>query len=292
MKIGQILKELEYNYGRFPREAVEAAIFHREQITPKLLQIMEGARQNAEVLLRQEDYIAHIYALYLLAQFRETRAYSLIVDFFSMPGDIALNLTGDLVTESLGHILASVSGGDTSLMRSLIENERANEWVRGAATEGLLCLVASDEVSQDEIVAYFESLFRNRLKREPSHVWNALVASSADLHSQELYEHIEQAFADDLVDDGFIDLQYVQEKLAVDKDKALERLRGDRTYRLIKDTIREMEWWACFQPPRQPDAAIQRKKVGRNQPCPCGSGQKYKRCCGRKGDRDGRGPRG
>ena len=23
------------------------------------------------------------------------------------------------------------------------------------------------------------------------------------------------------------------------------------------------------------------KKVGRNDPCPCGSGKKYKRCCGR-----------
>ena len=24
-----------------------------------------------------------------------------------------------------------------------------------------------------------------------------------------------------------------------------------------------------------------RKKVGRNDPCPCGSGKKYKKCCGR-----------
>jgi len=23
------------------------------------------------------------------------------------------------------------------------------------------------------------------------------------------------------------------------------------------------------------------KKIGRNKPCPCGSGKKYKRCCGR-----------
>jgi preprotein translocase subunit SecA len=23
------------------------------------------------------------------------------------------------------------------------------------------------------------------------------------------------------------------------------------------------------------------KKVGRNEPCPCGSGKKYKKCCGR-----------
>ena len=25
----------------------------------------------------------------------------------------------------------------------------------------------------------------------------------------------------------------------------------------------------------------QGKKVGRNEPCPCGSGKKYKKCCGR-----------
>ena len=24
-----------------------------------------------------------------------------------------------------------------------------------------------------------------------------------------------------------------------------------------------------------------KRKIGRNEPCPCGSGKKYKRCCGR-----------
>ena len=26
---------------------------------------------------------------------------------------------------------------------------------------------------------------------------------------------------------------------------------------------------------------IKKKKVGRNEPCPCGSGKKYKQCCGK-----------
>ena len=26
---------------------------------------------------------------------------------------------------------------------------------------------------------------------------------------------------------------------------------------------------------------VGKKKVGRNDPCPCGSGKKYKKCCGR-----------
>jgi yecA family protein len=34
--------------------------------------------------------------------------------------------------------------------------------------------------------------------------------------------------------------------------------------------------------PRQP---VRSEKIGRNQPCPCGSGKKYKKCCGRPGTR-------
>ena len=29
-----------------------------------------------------------------------------------------------------------------------------------------------------------------------------------------------------------------------------------------------------------PKTKIAEKKVGRNEPCPCGSGKKYKKCCG------------
>jgi uncharacterized protein YecA (UPF0149 family) len=32
--------------------------------------------------------------------------------------------------------------------------------------------------------------------------------------------------------------------------------------------------WAGFEAPVRSD------KVGRNEPCPCGSGRKYKKCCG------------
>lgn len=30
-------------------------------------------------------------------------------------------------------------------------------------------------------------------------------------------------------------------------------------------------------PPQQ----VHKQKIGRNDPCPCGSGMKYKKCCGR-----------
>ena len=33
------------------------------------------------------------------------------------------------------------------------------------------------------------------------------------------------------------------------------------------------------KPKRKP--IVKKNKVGRNDPCPCGSGKKYKKCCGR-----------
>ena len=33
--------------------------------------------------------------------------------------------------------------------------------------------------------------------------------------------------------------------------------------------------------PKQPIEKKSTEKVGRNDPCPCGSGKKYKKCCGR-----------
>ena len=91
MDTQEILRRLEFNDGTFPRSALEDAIIHRDSIIPKLLEIIERASQKAEELVEKENYMAHIYAIFLLAQFREKRAYPLIVDFFSIPGRISLD---------------------------------------------------------------------------------------------------------------------------------------------------------------------------------------------------------
>jgi hypothetical protein len=42
----------------------------------------------------------------------------------------------------------------------------------------------------------------------------------------------------------------------------------------------EMAMRAEAEPPRTMPVRRDGKKVGRNDPCPCGSGKKYKKCCG------------
>src|ERR671932_2462671 len=107
MDVQEILPQFATTTGTFPREAVAQAIAQREAITPELLRVLVEAQHNIEDL-PESDSMAHIYAMYLLAQFREPRAYLLIVEFFSIPGDIALDTTGDVATEDLGRILLDI----------------------------------------------------------------------------------------------------------------------------------------------------------------------------------------
>jgi len=85
----------------------------------------------------------------------------------------------------------------------------------------------------------------------------------------------------DVVDEFFIGYGSIEADLARDKRQSLMELRGDRRRSYVGDAVAEMQWWACFSPPKQPPiAGTRQKKVGRNDPYPCGSGKKYKKCCG------------
>lgn len=54
----------------------------------------------------------------------------------------------------------------------------------------------------------------------------------------------------------------------------------DRFRQLAKQIQRERQAEAVRPSTAPPAFAPRRKKVGRNDPCPCGSGKKYKHCCG------------
>jgi hypothetical protein len=301
MEITEILQHLERATGKFPQAAVEAAVARREEITPELLRILEDTIERAPQLFVEHDYIAHLYAMSLLAQFRETRAFPLVVRLCLLPGDFLHLLCGIFLAEGVGRVLASVCGGRVEGIQSIIENEDADGVARGTAIRSLVSLVAAGEMSRDEAVSYFASLFRGKLVRECSLVWNTLVESSAKIYPAELLEDIEKAFEEDLVATRFITFEEVEDYLSMGKERILARLAADSSYRLVQGTEEEMSWWLRLHERRQAGARAAsrvlqnaygarllassqirraKSKTGRNEPCPCGSGKKYKRCCG------------
>lgn len=247
MQIDEILAQLENNTREFPRLALLRAIEERATITPILIETLDKLSSNLKELLEKEDYILHIHALYLLAQFKEESAYPTIIKFFSVPGDVALDVTGDVVTEDLGRILASVSGSNIEPIKQLIENSKANEYVRSAALEALLVLIAQEVITREQVIQYYAKLF-STLDKEDYYIQTTLVTNSAQLCAVELQEQINRAFEQDSVDLFFIDQEEVSTYLVVETEEALNRLRKDPKYSFIKDVVSEMENWICFQP--------------------------------------------
>jgi len=294
-----ILREVQYNHGNFPREILLKAIDRRDEIIPELLEIMEYTCENAETIAEEEDYIAHIYALYLLAQFKEQRAYPLIYSLLNKPDEILDKLLGDVITEGLPSILASVFNGDVKFLKSIIENDKINEFIRGAAFESLVILVSEGVITRDEVVIYCQYLFHGGLEREYSFVWDALVGCCYNLHPEETVKDIKLAYNEKLVDTTSISFGEIKAQLGKSKQIVLDKLHNDFNYKFIDDTIRELEDWSCFDQrvsalPLAENTNIKQTciknvnqepyrvecKVGRNDPCPCGSGKKYKKCCG------------
>ena len=136
-------------------------------------------------------------------------------------------------------------------------------------------------------------MFTHQLVREYDEIWDSLVIEAVHVYPEVLETEIRQAFHDDLVDEFLIGEEDLDTALAETQEERLEALRQNPHYTLVTDTIAEMEWWAAFRKPKptktkkplldtHPSAPINTPpapKIGRNDPCHCGSGKKYKKCC-------------
>ncbi|MEN8140237.1 MAG: DUF1186 domain-containing protein [Thermodesulfobacteriota bacterium] len=286
----EIIQRLSRLTPHFPEEAMAAALSRQAEVTPLLLELLSQAADSQEEVAQQADNVGYIFAMYLLAQFRAEAALAPLIKFFATPGDLARQMTGDIITEGLGQLLAMVGGANgVTEIRTLVENEKTNPFVRGAALEGLLCLSAWDEVSPTETAAYLQELLSNRLERQPSHVWNYLAEAICQLCPAEVIPELEAAYDEGLISELYLGRAEALAALAHPLAERLVELEKNPGLAQLDDVAAEMRTWACYRPSEErihrqepaaaPVAPVTSSKVGRNEPCPCGSGKKFKRCC-------------
>ena len=309
MDVTNIIATFEQSPRKFPQTAINEAIRQKDQIVPELLALIENPEDLFQKCERQPDYMGHVYAMFLLAQFRIPRAIPLVIKIYSYPREQVDLLGWDLVTEDLPRIVASVFAGDPSPIKALIENEDADEYVRDAMLKTLMILVLHGKMAREELTAYCTFLIREKLDRTPSFIWCGVAKTCAELAEQRLLEELKVIFAEDLADPSYMTLDEVEELMMRGWSQNFTKITTESDYHLVEDVVGEMEWWAFFQEPdqqeispafsesakipRMPSQTSHRSrqksnhKPGRNHTCPCGSGKKYKNCCGKRRPRAG-----
>lgn len=297
----QLLQTIRYNDGKFPHDALQQIIEHKEEAVPHLLQIMRSLKEDYTQVIDRPARIDFVYAYFLLAQFRVKELFPIMVDILSMPSDVSEHILGDGIAEDTGRILASVYNGDIDLLLRLIENPEANEYARGQALIALVALVFNGQLSREFVMNYFKQLMNERHEDAYSYLNAEIVLCCNDLYPEEVYSDIQRLYEERAIDTGIVSMNSIEKTLKKTKEKVLQENQHSYKYQLITDTIGELQGWACFQgygfnnsansasikdygsvsdePKRNP--AVKVEKVGRNDPCTCGSGQKYKKCCGK-----------
>jgi preprotein translocase subunit SecA len=111
---------------------------------------------------------------------------------------------------------------------------------------------------------------------------------------------IRQPFDDGLVDPGTIGWDDIENRTSHTERPPFEEFQ--HSHPPITDVADETAWWGAYERTAVKDRGVGRAqdfgdeslpdyesdtpvvaqpKIGRNDQCPCGSGKKYKKCCGK-----------
>lgn len=295
-----------------PTEAnFDAIEEHQAELMPLLLEELEHFANNpGSIKGLGDDYIRHIVTVFILAYLRKKEAYPHIIKLISHRGDHVIKLTGEVFTEALGRILASVYDGDIEPIKQVVENPILSPWIRSGALDSLMVLWKESVIERHVLVEYLRELMEGKLEAKPSYVWDGIALIAYDLHPGGLEDLLLKAIQKKLIAPMVLDeasLKLCAKENLSDAIKNKEKVVDG----YIKEPIKELTWWlypdqevldkgmeyASVAVPitekkiipgeraapigwRADTVENRTKKLGRNDPCYCGSGKKYKKCCG------------
>jgi hypothetical protein len=286
-----ILDQLGSRDG-LPVDAIRTARAQRAAVLPIFLQAIERTAEGTADD-RQEDALFIIF--HLLGEWRETSAYRPLARLLRQPPDLPERLLGDATTETGYRVMAAVFDGDPQPLYEIILDESADEFVRSCMFDTLVILVRQGRLPRAEAARFLTACLTELQPRGAHPVWVGWADAIAQLALAELKPAVDQAFKRGWIAEYEMSFEHFEDELR-HAIAGSEPPFYSNDYTMFGDTIEELSRWAAFDPERdgreedddaddwQPPPAMAPavnplKNVGRNDPCPCGSGKKFKKCC-------------
>jgi len=257
-----------------------AALGIRSEHVPELLRMAsDGGLHNAP---RESKLIwAPVHAWRALGELKAEPAIGPLLGLLSRIDEH----DDDWASDELPGVLGAIGRGALEPVTAYLANPAHGEWARVAAANAMAKIGARHAELRAECVARLSAQLEKFA--EQSETLNAfLVSPLLDLKAREALPLMERAFAAGHVDETVVgDYEDVEIDLGLKPQRENPRkpneltelgdeLRALKASRLKADAILD-EAGDQDHVQRFPSPG----KAGRNDPCPCGSGKKYKKCC-------------
>lgn len=280
----------------FPQAAMAAARADRETMVPIFIDMIGRLGTQPISSMDDDEVIALIPVFHLLGEWQEPRAYRPLVTLLRQPTEILDYLLGDAVTETSFRVIAATFDGDLQPLFAGVDDASADEFARGSMMSALVLIAHLHPEHRAAIEDHFRT-FRARCPEAFSEVVTAWMDSIANLGLEDMTEDVRTAFDTGLIPADYCDFSHFLEDLQATLD-AGDAPSGRRYQKdLIVDAVAELSRWHCYSDEffaRQKAGKVSNNlrvapwtesfmtagaKTGRNDPCPCGSGKKFKKCC-------------
>ena len=257
----------------------------RPEHTPGLIQILTDPELTAASSGSPVVW-APIHALRILGTLKAESAIGPILEELRHidEGD------DDWLGEEACDALANIGPAAVEPTAAYLADEKRGKYARLTAARALAQLARKWPEARAAAVAALTLQLDAHLVQEPE--FNGLLISAlCDVPAPEAAPGIERAFAAGRVDESIVgDWEDVQIELGLKRfrehprkpNKLTEIGRRLRAVRGLPEPAEDPLIGDLSPEPLAPPAAPYRAtpKVGRNEPCPCGSGKKFKKCCG------------
>ena len=263
-----------------PNAALRWALDHWDQAAPRFLTMLEAYTDGADESDTTMD--ALFFIIHLFGDKGDQRAYPLLCRLMLDEERLNTVLGDDATVEYLKGILIKCFNGDVAPLQKVIESPEAESITRGEALLALAWLARDGTWPEASMKEYMRRLYKTMLPREADYVWNNLIVVAAILGYREFDGASQKLIKDGMVPDEWLTLEDFPELIAGGDPVGKKGLIAEEVGP-FEDVLTALADWPWPDEDDEEEAAAPHvnplRDVGRNDPCPCGSGKKYKKCC-------------
>ena len=306
MDAAAILHDLTIAKG-LPIDALAAANERRVEMIPLFLTEIDAWLDAAPEARAEPSPLFFIF--HLLGSWGETTAYRSLARFLHCPGNGAYEALGDAITETSHRVMASVFDGDPEPLYGIILDPKADEYIRARMFDTLSLVTGWGSLDRAETSRFLGEAFKTMIPQAESIIWEGWQGAVALLGLSELREQARMAYQRGFIGEEWSDYSDFESDLALTLESPDRMINGPGDFYLpFGDVAAEMEDWEFSRNPgldedegevdqiyadlgarfqAGSDLAYYQsflnklRDVGRNDPCPCGCGKKFKKCCAR-----------
>ncbi|WP_232627953.1 DUF1186 domain-containing protein [Methylobacterium sp. Leaf118] len=258
-----------------PVEALRQAVAAPEAIADAVLQVLATAAKDPDAPSEHEANLL-FWGVHALAAAGDRRVYPPLMRLLHQDAEALEELLGDALGITLARVIASVFDGDAAPLQTLILDSAADGGIRYEAFTALSFLTRQGRLPLADTRALLVRFEAAQAAIEGDLAWVGWEESIAYLGLTDLAPKAEAARRDGRLTDEISDAAWFRKALRRASAEPPDLSEFGERYGTLDDPVAALDWTeeSYGQPVTNPF-----KEVGRNDPCPCGSGKKFKKCC-------------